>query len=296
MSYPSPDGRYLLYRASAPETWRYLDLSSLHDSAATFRGTDGYWTTTGSAFLGVGPASAPNRQGCSSLLQSSPVTNTVSLFGSPGLRTCYHLPTAPSGQLSSASGQYALVDKYGTAPDGTSSSPIREYVVDLRRHVLRGPLQGVVQGFAPRGSDVLALRQPLGPSTAHLLLVDTALTAHDQPRWSAATPPNGARIEPRVGGQVHVQLGASEAHHNVVDLVLRWRTAAGLPVTSTPEGWSCEQKRLDGGAVVADCTFAPTVPAEARFLDVSATNVETRAQSDTRSYRVAVKAAALAHR
>lgn len=292
VAYPSPPGQYLLFRASAPETWRYLDLSSLHEAASTFRGTDGYWTNDGSAFIGVGPASAPNSQGCLTMLQWSPKTNTVSLFGPPGRATCYRLPDYSRPEaMSSASGRFALFDKYGTG-----SFRIREYVVDLRRHVLRGPLQGDVQGFAPGGSDVLAVRQPLGSGTARLLLVDASVNVDDKPRWSSKTPLTGARIEASVGGLVHVQLGASDQQHTQVDLVYRWRTAAGVPLASAPEGWSCDQKRLDGGAVAADCTFAPTVPADARFLDVSATNVASRAQSDTRSYRVAVTAAASAHR
>jgi hypothetical protein len=73
-AYSSPTGRYLLFRGLVPETWRYLDPASPSEAAATFRGTNGYWTEDGSSFVGVGPASAPNRDGCSSLRQWSPAT------------------------------------------------------------------------------------------------------------------------------------------------------------------------------------------------------------------------------
>jgi hypothetical protein len=78
-----------------------------------------------------------------------------------------------------------------------------------------------------------------------------------------------------------------------VNLYFRWRATAGAPVASAPQGWSCDRRRLVAGATEADCTFAPPHDFTAvRFLDVSATNVATGAQSDTRSYRVAAVPAA----
>lgn len=295
VAYASPTGRSLLFRGSAPDTWRYLDPSAPSEAGATFRGIDGYWTGTGAAFLGLGPVST-SEPGCStSLRQWSPMTNTVSLFGPPALHSCYRLPdTLTAGTRSSPSGRFALFDQYATVGSGG----IREYVVDLRRHVLLGPIQGTVQGFASTGSDLLAVRQPLGPGTARLLLVDPTPVpgVDDKPRWSTSTPANGTPIQAAVGGQIHVQLGASDLQQTPVNLSFRWRTTAGVPVASAPKGWSCERKRLAGGATVSDCTFAPPKDYTVRFLDLSATNDTTGAQSDTRSYLVRPTPTAAAHR
>jgi hypothetical protein len=218
------------------------------------------------------------------LRQWSPGTNTVSLFGPPGLSTCYRVyPPSGRGALSSASGRFAVVQKE------RSGGTLQAYVADLRRHTLSGPLSGWADSFAPAGADVLPVHQRLDEGTERLLLVDPtpAPDLDDKPRWSAATPASGTRVEVAAGGEVHVQLGASDLQGTPVNLYLRWRDAAGTPIASAPKGWSCERERLAAGATVAGCTFAPPTDFTAvRFLDVSATNVATGAQSDTRSYRV----------
>jgi len=206
----------------------------------------------------------------------------VSLFGPPGLSTCYRV-SASSGpsSASSASGRFAIVQKE------RSGGTLQAYVADLRRHTLSGPLPGSAEPFAPAGADVLPVHQRLDGGTERLLLVDPTPTpdVDDKPRWSATTPANGTRVEVAAGGEVHVQLGASDLQGTPVNLYFRWRDAAGTPIASAPKGWSCERKRLVAGATVADCTFAPPQDHTAvRFLDVSATNDATGAQSDTRSY------------
>ncbi|MGI3780562.1 MAG: hypothetical protein ACRYG2_07260, partial [Janthinobacterium lividum] len=125
--------------------------------------------------------------------------------------------------------------------------------------------------------------------TERLLLVDPAPVpdVDDKPRWSAATPANGSRFTVVPGQQVQIELGASDQQQTPVNLYFRWRTAAGVPIASAPQGWSCDRRRLAAGATVASCVFAPTVRTDVRFLDVSATNFATGAQSDTRSYRLA---------
>ena len=287
-AFPSPTGRYLLTLDARPDVYGYRNLASGASAPATFRGHSfygspyGFWTQTGSGYLGIGPG------GCSSLRQWSPATNTVSLFGPPGAGTCYR-SASELGQepLSSASGRFALVAKQHTR----GATHTRYYVADLRRHVLLGPLSGDAGPFAPAGPDVLAIHQPLASDTDRLLLVDPTPVpdVDDKPRWSAATPATGTRIDARAGAKVHLQLGASDRQQTPVNLYLRWRTTAGTPVASAPKGWSCERRRLLAGATVADCTFAPphdhTAP---RFLDVSVKNYATGAQSDTRSYRVKV--------
>lgn len=285
--YLSPSGRYLLVSDDQPDVYRYRNVSSGASALAAYRGTGGSWTKDGSFFLGVGPG------GCSSLRQWSPATNTVSLFGPPGTATCYLPPSRLSeGPRSSASGRFALVDKQA------SQGEVRSYVVDLRRHVLAGPLTGYGGPFAPAGSDVLVVRQPLASGGYRLLLVDPtpAPDVDDKPRWSAETPATGSRFDVVVGEQAHVKLGASDLQGTPVNLYFRWRTAAGVPVASAPQGWSCNRRRLAGGATEADCTFAPTAVKDVRYLDVSATNFATGAQSDTRSYRIGSKPTATAPR
>ncbi|GAB2568934.1 TolB-like translocation protein [Microlunatus antarcticus] len=276
----SPTGQYLLVGDDRPDAYRYRDLSSGASAPATYRGTGGYWTRDGSSYVGAGPG------GCSSLRQWSPATNTVSLFGPPGLSTCYRVyASSDPGHVSSASGRFAIVQK---EPTGGTLQP---FVADLRRHTLAGPLTGWVDSFAPAGADVLPVHQRLDAGTERLLLVDLTPVpdVDDKPRWSAATPATGASVEVAVGGQVRVQLGASDLQQTPVNLSFRWRTDDGTPVASAPKGWSCERRRLAAGATVADCTFAPPKDFTAvRYLDVSATNVATGAQSDTRSYRVGV--------
>ncbi|SEQ97047.1 WD40 repeat domain-containing protein [Microlunatus flavus] len=293
--YPSPDGRYLIFRGSGQNTWRYLDLSDPGDgssptagSAATFLGGDGAWNRTGSAFLGLGPTTvSPQGFICpSSFRQWSPASNTVSLFGPPGTARCYRMPNAP-GPSSSATGRFALVDT--TTANGSEG---QEFVVDLRRHVLIGPIDGYDAVFAPAGSNLLAVHQSIVTGSSHLLLVDPtpAPDVDDKPRWSAATPANGVKVEAAVGAEVHVQLGASDLQSTPVNLYFRWRDSAGMPIKSAPKGWSCERRRLAAGATVADCTFAPPHDHTAvRFLDVWAVNHDTGAQSDTRAYRVATR-------
>jgi hypothetical protein len=56
------------------------------------------------------------------------------------------------------------------------------------------------------------------------------------------------------------------------------------------------RRRLTAGATEADCTFAPAARQDARFLDVSATDAATGAQSDTRSYLVRPTSAAAARK
>ncbi|GAA3577356.1 hypothetical protein GCM10022197_38280 [Microlunatus spumicola] len=279
VAYDSPTGPYLLTGEPVRDAFRYVNLDTGASAPATYRGTGGYWTMDGSSFLGLGPG------GCSSLRQWSPATNTVSLFGPPPPRSCYSVPTGPSSRSSSsASGRFAVVSVV-TAGGASAGSP---YVADLRRHVLSGPLRGYPLGFAPAG-DVLEVGRPLGFDRYHLLLVDPRPVpdVDDKPRWSPATPANGARVEAAVGEQSHVQLGASDLQGTPVNLYLRWRDADGVPIASAPKGWSCERKRLAAGATVADCTFAPPRDFTAvRYLDVSVKNVATGAQSDTRSYRV----------
>ena len=282
----SPTGRYLLFHDTQPDAYRYLDVSTGMAAPATYRGTsnyfvgDGFWTKDGSTYLGVGPG------GCSSLRQWTVPTNTVSLFGPPKARSCYYAPDAPAGG-SSASSRFASV--YERDPTGSSLGDA--YLVDLRRHVLVGPLDGYLKSFAPAGPDLAVFAQSAPDRTERLLLVDLAPSpdVDDKPRWSAATPATSAQVEAAVGEQAHVQLGASDLQGTPVNLYFRWRDTAGTPIRSAPKGWSCERRRLAAGATVADCTFAPPKDFTAtRFLDVSATNSATGAQSDTRSYRVAV--------
>jgi hypothetical protein len=282
-----PSGRYLLFHDTKPDAYRYLDLTSGASAPATYRGTDrynardGYWTPDGSTYLGVGPG------GCSSLRQWSSATNTVSLFGPPAPGRCFATPTFYEGPASSAANRFAVV--YQQGPRGGDN---REYVADLRRHTLSGPVDGYAQPFAPAGPELLPVVQGAADRTYRVLLVDPrpAPDVDDKPRWSAATPANGARVEAAVGGQVHVQLGASDLQGTPVNLYFRWRDTAGTPIASAPKGWSCERKRLAAGATLADCTFAPPKDHTAtRFLDVSVTNAATGAQSDTRSYRVGTR-------
>ncbi|MGI3786434.1 MAG: hypothetical protein ACRYG2_37300 [Janthinobacterium lividum] len=288
----SPDGKYLLYR-SAPYTYRYRDVATGADALATYRGTrypgriDGYWTKDGSSHIGIGPG------GCSSVRQWSPVTNTVSLFGPPGPGTCYYVPEKfeQDPVPSSASGRFAVIYKRPSSGNGASV----EYVADLRRHVLLGPVKGNGEDFAPAGSELLVIRQSTSAGAARrLLLVDPTPVpdVDDKPRWSSATPSTGTAFTVEVGQQVHVVLGASDLQGTPVNLYFRWRTADGTPVASPPRGWSCERRRLAAGATVSDCTFAPPKDYTAvRFLDLSATNYVTGAQSDTRSYRLEAKPA-----
>jgi hypothetical protein len=281
-AYVSPTGRYLLAADATPDVFRYRNLASGASALATYRGTGGYWTEDGSSFLGVGPG------GCSSLRQWTPATNTVSLFGPPELRSCYVVPSGPGSESSSsASGRFAFVSQRETGGPSAGAP----YLADLRRHVLVGPLRGYPLGFAPAGTDVLAVGQPIQSDSYHLLLVDPRPVpdVDDKPRWSAGTPSSGARVEAAVGDELHVELGAFDLQQTPVDLYFRWRTAAGVPVASAPKGWSCDRRRLAAGATVADCAFAPPHDHTAvRFLDVWAVNHATGAQSDTRSYRVAV--------
>ena len=279
---PSPTGQYLLASDARPEAYLYRDLTTGTSAPATFRGTRGHWTRDGSSFLGVGPG------GCSSLRQWSPTTNTVSLFGPPTRGACYAVASGPGSESgSSASGRFTVVNQ--PPQGGPGAGPA--YLVDLRRHVLLGPLKGYPFSFAPAGRDVLAVAQPLHDDAYRVLLVDPtpAPDVDDKPRWSATKPATGARVEAAVGGRTTVQLGASDLQGTPVNLYFRWRDTAGTPIASAPKGWSCDRRRLAAGATVADCTFAPPKDFTAtRFLDVSATNSATGAQSDTRSYRVAV--------
>ena len=290
----SPDGKYLLYR-SAPYAYHYRDVATGVDALATYRGTrypgriDGYWTKDGSSHLGIGPG------GCSSVRQWSPATNTVSLFGPPGPKTCYYVPEKfeQDPVPSSASGRFGVVYK---GPAGSASV---EYIADLRRHVLLGPVKGHGEDFAPAGSELLVIRQATSAGVDRLLLVDPTPVpdVDDKPRWSSATPSTGTAFTVEVGQQVHVVLGASDLPGTPVNPFFRWRTADGTPVASPPRGWSCERRRLAAGATVSDCTFAPPKDYTAvRFLDLSATNYVTGAQSDTRSYRLEAKPAPKATR
>jgi hypothetical protein len=285
----SPDGKYLLYR-SAPYAYHYRNVITGADALATYRGTrypgriDGYWTKDGSSHLGIGPG------GCSSVRVWSPATNTVSLFGPPGLKTCYYVPEKFEHDPlpSSASGRFGVVYK------GPSGNATVEYIADLRRHVLLGPVKGHGEDFAPAGSELLVIRQSTSVGVDRLLLVDPTPVpdVDDKPRWSSATPSTGTAFTVEVGQQVHVVLGASNLQGTPVNLYFRWRTADGTPVASPPRGWSCERRRLTAGATVSDCTFAPPKDYTAvRFLDLSATNDVTGAQSDTRSYRLEAKPA-----
>ncbi|SEQ97073.1 hypothetical protein SAMN05421756_107162 [Microlunatus flavus] len=279
--YPAPDGSHLLTKDDAPDAFHLLDLTTNVSVPVTFRGRAGYWTPDGSSFIGTGPG------GCSSLRQWSSATGTVSLFGPPPLSTCYRVPVAADqGSLGSPSGRFAVVQ------EERSDRGIQSFVADLRRHTLAGPVSGTADYFAPAGADLLPVRLRLDGASERLLLVDPTPSpdVDDEPRWSAATPATGAEVETSVGGQVHVQLGASDLQGTPVNLYFRWRDAAGTPIASAPKGWACDRKRLAAGATVADCTFAPPADHTAvRFLDVSATNFATGAQSDTRSYRVATR-------
>ncbi|SEP73487.1 hypothetical protein [Microlunatus flavus] len=290
----SPDGKYLLYR-SAPYDYHYRDVATGADALATYRGTrdpgaiDGYWTKDGSSHLGIGPG------GCSSLRQWSPATNTVSLFGPPSPEACYYVPQRFEHDPlpSSASGRFGVVYK------GPRNSASTEYVADLRRHVLLGPVKGHGEDFAPAGSELLAIRQPTSAGVDELLLVDPTPVpdVDDKPRWSSAAPSTGTAFTVEVGQQVHVVLQAFDLQGTPVNPYFRWRTADGTPVKSPPRGWSCERRRLAAGATVSDCTFAPPKDHTAvRFLDLSATNSATGAQTDTRSYRLETKPAPRAAR
>lgn len=281
----SPDGKYLLYR-SAPYAYHYRTIATGADAFATYRGTQyaglitGYWTKDGSSYLGLGPG------GCSSVRQWSPETNTVSLFGPPAPRNCYYVPQPFEHDPlpSSASGRFGVVYQ-GLAG---SNNPSVEYIADLRRHVLLGPVKGRGEDFAPAGSELLAIRQSTSGGANRLLLVDPTPVpdVDDKPRWSSATPSTGTAFTAQVGQQVHVVLQASDLQGTPVNPYFRWRTADGTPVASPPRGWTCERRRLAAGATVSDCTFAPPKDYTAvRFLDLSATNYVTGAQSDTRSYR-----------
>ncbi|SEQ97026.1 WD40 repeat domain-containing protein [Microlunatus flavus] len=290
---PSPNGRYLLLGGATRESYRYRNVLTGATAPATYRGDTrdhdqlGYWTDDGAGFLGLGPG------GCSSLRQWSPASNTVSLFVSPGPRTCFEVPYPRAADtwksafrtFSSRSGRFALIMK--TSP----GSLHRDFVVDLRRHVLLGPLDGEAQAFAPSGSDVLSVAEQPGGGTTRMFLVDPAPVpdVDDKPRWSAASPANGTRVQAAVGERVHVRVGASDLQGTPVNLYFRWRDSAGVPIKSAPKGWSCDRRRLAAGATVADCTFAPPHDHTAtRYLDVWAVNHDTGAQSDTRAYRVAV--------
>ena len=287
----SPDGKYLLYR-SAPYAYHYRNIPTGADAFATYRGTryagliTGYWTKDGSSYLGLGPG------GCSSVRQWSPETNTVSLFGPPSSRNCYYVPQPFEHDPlpSSASGRFGVVYE---GLEG-SNNPSVEYVADLRRHILLGPVKGRGEDFAPAGSELLAIRQSTSAGAARLLLVDPTPVpdVDDKPRWSSVTPSTGTDFTVEVGLQVHVVIGASDLQGTPVNPYFRWRTADGTPVKSPPRGWSCERRRLAAGATVSDCAFAPPKDYTAvRFLDVSATNAATGAQSDTRSYRLEAKPA-----
>ncbi len=286
----SRDGKYLLYR-SAPYAYHYRNVATGADALATYRGTrypgsiDGYWTKDGSSHLGIGPG------GCSSVRQWSPETNTVSLFGPPAPKTCYYVPQKfEQGPLpSSASGRFGVVYQ---RPTGNGASV--EYIANLRRHVLLGPVKGQGEDFAPAGSELVAIHQSTSAGVDRLLLVDPTPVpdVDDKPRWSSATPSTGTARTVEVGQQVHVVLGASDLQGTAVNPYFRWRRADGTPVASPPRGWSCERRRLAAGATVSDCTFAPPKDYTAvRFLDLSATNYTTGAQSDTRSYRLEAKPA-----
>jgi hypothetical protein len=281
-AYPSPTGRYLLSGDWSNGTFRTFEVDGGGDARySTFYGTTGYWTPDESAFLGTGPG------GCSSLRQWSPSANTVSLFGPPAPHSCFGVPTPDVvTALASASGRFGLVEQ---VRDATRSL----YVADLRRHVLLGPFRGGLEdeGFAPGGADVFALRQPSGDlDSDRVLLVDPTPTpdVDDKPRWTAASPANGAQLDLTVGRQGRLTFGASDPQQTPVTLFFRWRAKAGYPVATPTPGWSCVQRRLAGGATQADCTFAPTAKhREVRYVDVWARNDVTGAQSDTRSYLVA---------
>ncbi|GAB2568927.1 TolB-like translocation protein [Microlunatus antarcticus] len=285
----SKDGRWVLFQSAAAQTYRYLDVSNGAVATATYRDTSnrfvrgGAWVDDSTAYVGVGPG------GCSSLRQWSPATNTVSLFGPPPPRGCYSGPgDEGSGRNSSASGRFT-----GAAICYPFGRGCESYLVDLRRHVLLGPLVlGQGSQWAPVGSDLLVARQSLGFDTARVLLVDPTPTpdVDDKPRWSVATPASGSRVEATVGEQVTLQPGAWDLQGTPVNLYFRWRDANGVPIASAPKGWSCERRRLAGGGTVADCTFAPPRdPTATRFVDVWSVNYVTGAQSDTRSYRVGVR-------
>ena len=289
-AFPSPTGRYLLTGYWSHGTFRTIDLASGGDSQySTFLGTVGYWTDE-STFLGVGPG------GCSSLRQWSRSANTVSLFGPPVQHSCYDIPDTDFVKtLASASGRFGLV--YQRREDATRAL----YVADLRRHVLLGPFSGGLEdeGFAPGGADVFALRQPSGEvDSDRVLLVDPTPVpdVDDTPRWSAATPANGTAFDLTVGQHVHLVIGASDPQQTPVDLTFRWRARIGLPVATTVPGWSCVQRRLAGGAIEADCAFVPNWPRiDQRYVEVSAKNTVTGAQSDTRSYQITSRPAPTGH-
>jgi hypothetical protein len=284
-AYPSPTGKYLLTGDWAYGTSHIADLTSGSDAQrSTFSGTGGgYWTRDEAALVGIGPG------GCSSLRQWSRSADTVSLFGPPAPRSCFAVPNPDVVKVpASGSGRFGLVLQ--RRQDGSTESL---YAADLRRHVLLGPFRGYLQdeGFAPGGADVFALHQP---SSDRVLLVDPTPVpdVDDEPRWSTTTPTNGASLDLTVGQQGRMTFGAWNLQQTPVTLHLRWRANAGYPVANPTAGWSCVQRRLDGGATQADCTFAPTAKhREIRYADVWATNDATGAQSDTRSYRVASRPA-----
>ncbi|GAB2568920.1 hypothetical protein GCM10009593_02490 [Microlunatus antarcticus] len=283
---PSPDGRFVLYQDTAPDAYRSYDVTTGRSQPATFRSSHDQrlsgnaWTADSASYLATGPG------GCSSLRQWSPITNTVSLYGPPGLQSCY-LALAPElGPSSSSSGRFKNV--YVTHPHQLSLGD--PYLVDLRRHVLV-PMTGEPLEWAPAGPDVLAVRTDDTGTSERVLLVDPTPVpdVDDQPRWSAATPANGSTFRVVPGQRAQLQIGASDLQGTPVNLYFRWRTAAGVPVRSAAVGWTCDRQRLAAGATQARCTYAPTSPrTEVRDVDVWAVNYLTGAQSDTRSYRVEV--------
>lgn len=285
---PSPDGRFVLYQDTGADAYRFYDVITGRSAPATFRGphdrqlSSGYWTSDSASYVGTGPG------GCTSLRQWSPTTDTVSLFGPPaGLHGCYSADP-PDGSASSASGRLASV--YETHPHQLDLG--YPYLVDLRRHVLE-PLTGNLLGWAPAGADVLAVGQDSTGSSERVLLVDPTPVpdVDDQPRWSAAAPANGSTLRVVAGQRGHLLIGASDLQGTPVNLYFRWRTAAGVPVKSAAQGWTCDRVRLAAGGTQASCTYAPTSPrAEVRYVDVWAVDAATGAQSDTRSYQVGPRA------
>ncbi|HEY0237730.1 MAG TPA: hypothetical protein VGC37_03720 [Friedmanniella sp.] len=281
---PSPDGKVVLYQDTAPDAYRFYDVTTGRSAQATFRGAhdfppaSGYWTADSASYVGTGPG------GCTSLRQWSPTTNTVSLFGPPtGPHSCY-FADPPDGSASSASGRFANV--YETHPHQLDLG--YPYLVDLRRHVLTR-FTGKPLTWAPAGADVLVVGQDDTGITERVLLVDPTPVpdTDDQPRWSAATPANGSTFRVVAGQRGRLQIGASDLQGTPVNLYFRWRTAAGVPVKSAAVGWTCDRQRLAAGATQATCTYAPTSAGdEVRYVDVWAVNYVTGAQSDTRSYQV----------
>ena len=282
---PSPTGRVPARpRRPAPDTFRYRNLSSGASAPATFRGTGGYWTQDGSSYLGVGPG------GCSSLRQWSPATNTVSLFGPPGTWTVLPGAALPPNAAALVLGVGPLRARRRRARRRRVTP--RSYVADLRRHVLAGPLLRQRRTLRPGGlPTVLAVRQPLDAGT------DAAAAGGPDPgagrgRQAALERRDAGERRPRRGAGGRAGAPCSSGRRTCrgprSTCTSAGGTRQGHRSASAPKGWSCERRRLAAGATVADCTFAPPKDYTAvRFLDVSATNFATGAQSDTRSYRVA---------